>query len=160
MKRIGVVSDSHGNLEQLRQIVALSGEVDLWLHAGDHLRDARWLAGWCGVPVVAVAGNCDRPSDGKVDEFIELEGMLIWLTHGHRQHVKTDRSELLWWAEQYGADIVVYGHTHRSENRVHNSALIFNPGSLAHPRDTGPSWGLLTLEAGRVQEAKILYFQG
>lgn len=160
MKRLGILSDTHGNLSLLKRAVEETGPVDMWLHAGDYIRDARWLATWCPVPVLAVAGNCDRPGDGKAEEFVEIENLLIWLTHGHRQHVKNGRGDLIWWAQQYGAQMAVYGHTHQNENQVQNSVLIFNPGSLEHSRDEAPSWGRVSIENGKVVEAEILHFQG
>ena len=46
MKRLGILSDTHGNLQLLKQAVEETGPVDMWLHAGDYIRDARWLATW------------------------------------------------------------------------------------------------------------------
>ncbi|HWR55298.1 MAG TPA: metallophosphoesterase family protein, partial [Negativicutes bacterium] len=36
--RIGIVSDTHGDQRAIKQVVAQVGPVDLWLHAGDHVR--------------------------------------------------------------------------------------------------------------------------
>jgi len=56
---IGVISDTHGDAAAIRRVVAAVGPVDMWLHAGDYSKDANILAALTGLPVTAVAGNCD-----------------------------------------------------------------------------------------------------
>ena len=38
--RIGVISDTHGNIPALSKAIKAVGKVDQWLHAGDHSWDA------------------------------------------------------------------------------------------------------------------------
>ncbi|QDR79767.1 metallophosphoesterase family protein [Sporomusa termitida] len=154
--RIGVVSDSHGDAGVLHRVLADAGTVALWLHAGDYYRDGRRLAELSGLPVTGVAGNCDRTQDVPADEYIEAAGKKIWLTHGHRQHVKYGVDELVWWGRQYGVDIVVFGHTHIPYNHRHQEILIFNPGSPGAPRGgAAPSYGILEIHAGGTIEGTI-----
>ena len=155
--KIGVMSDTHGNIPAIRKAIAVSGPVDMWLHAGDFSQDANRLAEITGLPVVTVAGNCDGETTAKVDEFIEAAGKRIWLTHGHRYQARERAQELVWWSKQFGADIVVYGHSHRPEIREEENVLIFNPGSAAYPRQAKiPTVGLLEIkEDGEVQASLL-----
>lgn len=127
--RVGVISDTHGDHVTIRQIVKLFADVDLWLHAGDCSQDAEYLASVAVAPVVAVRGNCDGHTTAKIDEFVEIAGHKIWLTHGHRYHVKQGTHELVEWGKQYEVDVVVYGHSHVPGHHWDEGILIFNPGS-------------------------------
>lgn len=151
--RIGVVSDSHGDLAIVNRVIEAAGPVDHWLHAGDHYQDGLRLAEMTGLPLTAVAGNCDRGSL-IVDEYLEFAGKTIWLTHGHRYNVKSGVGELVWWGRQYKANIVVFGHTHRPYNSWHDGLLIFNPGSPRAPRGGSPTYGILDIkEDGTIKSA-------
>ena len=148
MVRIGVISDTHGDRNSIEQAATLTGAVDIWLHAGDYSRDSRLLAALTGAPVVAVAGNCDRTIDARPDEFLEFEGCPIWLTHGHRYHVREGHANLLFWARQYNVRLVIYGHTHIPIIAWEQDLLIFNPGSAAYPRGgSAASCGVITVAA-------------
>ncbi|HWR39007.1 MAG TPA: metallophosphoesterase [Patescibacteria group bacterium] len=148
--RIGVVSDTHGNTRMLRRAVAAAGPVDQWLHAGDYSQDARHLIGWSQVPVTTVAGNCDGRVDLPLDEYVDVGGKKIWLTHGHRYSVKQDLVDIIWWGGQYEVDIAVFGHTHVPYCQRHGSLLVFNPGSLGIPRFGRPTYGLLTIDGDEI----------
>ncbi len=142
--RIGVVSDSHGDRNALLKAVKVAGPIDLWLHAGDYSQDAEALAA-TGVSVFAVAGNCDGASAAKPDEFTSAANKNIWLTHGHRYHVKNGLQELTWWARHYEVDIAVYGHTHIPEIISTDQLLIVNPGSIARPRWAYPTFAIISI---------------
>ena len=148
MLRIGVLGDSHGDTRAIKQAVSLAGAVDLWLHTGDFCRDAMFLATLTTAPVLMVAGNCDGRSEAKPDEFAQLAGFHIWLTHGHRHGVKQDTHDLAAWALRYEADIVVYGHTHQTAAWSQDGIQFFNPGSASQPRRGNKrTIGLLELNA-------------
>ena len=154
--RIGVISDTHGSAAAMRRAVAVAGPVAMWLHAGDYSQDARFLAELTGLPVTAAAGNCDGATDAKIDEFVTAAGRTIWLTHGHRYQAKERPAELTWWGRQYGADAVVYGHSHVPDVTWRDGLLLFNPGGAVHPRGGHPaSCGVLIIENGEI-EAKIV----
>lgn len=155
--KIGVISDTHGNTALILKAIKAAGPVDMWLHAGDYSQDATFLAQETGLPVTAVAGNCDGITAAKVDEFITAGGKKIWLTHGHRYRSKERSGELVWWGRQYGVDIVIYGHSHVADITWEENLLIFNPGSTVHPRGgQGASCGLLVIgDDGEVQASIV-----
>lgn len=149
--KIGVISDTHGNLTAVEKAVEVVGKVDLWLHAGDYSQDSKWLENLTGIPIVAVKGNCDGTVNVKVDEFISFANYTIWLTHGHRYQVKQNLTELCYWARQYGANIVVYGHTHIPTIINDEDIIIFNPGSASlPPRDQKSTCGVIEIKDGNI----------
>lgn len=132
--RIGVLGDTHGDAASIRRAVEAIGPADLWLHTGDFCRDALLVSALSGSPVVSVSGNCDGAAKAKPDEFIEVCGYRIWLTHGHRHEVKYGLRDLESWARRYEVDAVIFGHTHQPYCEKKPDMLLFNPGSAAEPR--------------------------
>ena len=132
--RIGILGDTHGDAAATRQAVTAIRAADLWLHTGDFCRDALLVSALTGSQVTAVGGNCDGRTKAKPDEFLEVCGYLIWLTHGHRYEVKYGLANLESCACQYKADAVIFGHTHQPYSETVNGILLFNPGSAAEPR--------------------------
>ena len=153
--RLGVLSDTHGVKAAIRRAVEFAGNVDAWLHAGDILPDAEYLAEYTGLSVYAVAGNCDWDAEPK-ERVLEFDGCRILLLHGHQYGVKCGLYRLSLHAEELGCQAVVYGHTHQSLLDKAGDLLILNPGSPAQPRFGKPSCAVLTIENGKVNADIIL----
>ena len=151
--RIGLLSDSHGNTMAIDKAVEQAGKIDMWLHAGDMIEDAEYLSYITDAKVVNVAGNCDWFNHSAPGEqLIEAAGHRILLTHGHSYDVKRGIGELRHRAEETGADIVVYGHSHVA-NIQQGEILVINPGSISRPRDGQPqSFMVLKLEGSDQRE--------
>lgn len=157
--RIGIVSDSHGNIRIFEDMLAVPGaaEAELWLHAGDFAPDADDLEILSGRRVVRVLGNCDLFLDGVYDEtVVEAAGHRIFLTHGHLFNVRFDTELLAAAACEAGADIAVYGHTHIAlEER--GDVTVLNPGSIARPRDERRgSFMLVDLNEGKSPRVNLI----
>lgn len=149
---IGVISDTHG---LLRPDVhdALAG-VELILHAGDvggdEILDELGLI----APVRAVYGNTDAPGQPRLRDAVEvtIDGVSIHVSHGHEVGPPTPAKLL----ECYGADVVVYGHTHRPLIAKAGGRLILNPGAAGPRRfDIVPSVARLTIANGQA-EAELI----
>ena len=142
---IGLISDTHG-LVRADVHRALAG-VELILHAGDvggdDILDELALI----APVHAVFGNTDDPGDPRLAEAIErtIGGVSIHVSHGHELgRLSPDR--LL---AAYGADVVVYGHTHRQLVARADGRLVVNPGAAGPRRfDLVPCVARLTIANG------------
>jgi putative phosphoesterase len=142
--RIAVLADTHVNkLEYLpKKIIDALSTVDLIIHAGDFtdvqlLNELKQFR-----EVKAVHGNMDSrqlKSVLPVKEIVEATNKRIGITHGSgapwgieervRKVFESDR-----------IDIIVYGHSHRSKNKVIDDILFFNPGKAAD------SFGILTID--------------
>ncbi len=124
MKRIGVISDTHGLLRP--EAVDALANSDLIVHAGDIgapeiLDDLREIA-----PLVVIRGNIDKWADDLPDtEVVEIEGRYIYVLH--------DQKELDLDAPAAGFDVVVSGHSHKPSKTVEDGVMYLNPGS-AGPR--------------------------
>ena len=130
MRRVAVVSDSHGKRFYLERFVEFCREagVDQVFHLGDITDDAQWLRERLDVPLTNVAGNCDFRGVTEVSETIE--GKRFLLTHGHRYGVKFGYTKLSYYAEENMYDVALCGHTHRSFAGYMGRTLIINPGAL------------------------------
>ena len=124
MRRIGLISDTHGLLRP-EALTALRG-VDHLVHAGDVgdpsiLERLRSLA-----PLTAVRGNNDAGDWAEaLPEVAELEveGVLICVIHDRAALDRTLRT----------GDVVVSGHSHMPHVETIDGTLYVNPGS-AGPR--------------------------
>lgn len=130
--RILVFSDSHKDVDSCARVIRNIIGVDMVLHAGDHISDAKEL---CRMfPEIAfeyVPGNCDFSADDS-EVVVEAEGKKIFLTHGHGYSVKYDDtfSELLNRVKSLGCDCAVFGHTHQSLCDPRPGIMLLNPGSI------------------------------
>jgi uncharacterized protein len=132
MSKVLIVSDSHGltrELEVLRK--RHLDEVDLMIHCGDSQLDHedKAITGY-----LTVMGNCDF-NGFPLDTITELAGRKIFVTHGHRYSVKTSLMNLKYKAEETGADIVCFGHSHILGAEMIGKTLFLNPGSIRLPRE-------------------------
>ena len=126
MRRIGVISDTHGLLRP-QALAALRG-CDPIIHAGDvgspDILDAlRRIA-----PVFAVRGNVDKGDwAGKLPltELVQIDGFSLYVLH--------ILDELNLDPPTAGFHAVIYGHSHQPKIETRNDAIYFNPGS-AGPR--------------------------
>jgi putative phosphoesterase len=139
--KIGVVSDTHAtsSAEVPSQILRALAGVDLIVHAGDFVaRDVLDGLKQMG-EVKAVQGNMDSEELKQLlpeQETLEIEGRRVGIIHG--------------WGSPYGidervggmfddVDIIIYGHSHNTQNEVKNGILFFNPGTAKS------SFGILTI---------------
>lgn len=132
---IGIMSDSHDNLDAIKKAVEFfnNAEVDLVIHAGDLIspftaKEFRNLK--CGFK--AVFGNNDGEKDGLryfykdmcfPDSLIELEvqNRKISVNHGTNETI----IDALVKSGKY--DIVIRGHTHKLEIKE-GKCMMINPG--------------------------------
>ena len=147
-----IVSDSHGCAENIQ--CALERQIktpDAVLFLGDGARDLDRLF-LVDTPLWAVRGNCDWSfSDyaDKTERVLYLEGHTILMTHGHEWGVKGGLGALIAHAAEVGADIVLFGHTHKPylkmlpvDEQVGKTVLsrpmyLFNPGSIGYDGNFG-----------------------
>ncbi|MFZ5632610.1 MAG: YfcE family phosphodiesterase [Bacillota bacterium] len=154
-----MLSDTHGILDHAFKAIEAMGPIDLLIHAGDHYRDAAKIAAAVNVPVHAVVGNCDSRTEGPEEKILQLDGVTVFITHGHRYNVKISIYGLYNRAVELGAGVVVYGHTHvagygvtRISGYAYRGLLIINPGSISKPRDESSySYGILEIAEGSIK---------
>ncbi len=163
MVRIAIISDTHGKFKNVgRARKELGGRLDWMLHAGDHIADAARVGVSLGVDpsrVRAVAGNCDYTTPKPEELLLEIEGVKLYLVHGHNHGVKAGLQRLYYRAQEVGARVVIFGHSHVPALVDLDGVMLFNPGSLSEPRRPGepPSCGILEIENGEVRARHIFF---
>lgn len=144
--KVLVVSDSHGNVENICRAVELE-KPRMLLHLGDGWRDAELVAQrYPDLPLEKVPGNCDFRSSESAVRVLMIAGKLIMICHGHTLGVKTNLSLLLRAAQENKADAVLFGHTHQPFVDIRNGIVMLNPGSIGSYRRA--TYGTLTVEEG------------
>ena len=83
------------------------------------------------------------------------------ITHGHRYYIGMGNEMLKKEAVAQGADIVMYGHTHRPEIEIKDDITILNPGSLSYPRQYGrkPSYIIMEIDSRGEAHYTIHYLE-
>lgn len=158
---IGILSDTHDDMAAIKKAVEIfnAENVSRVVHAGDIVSPFTFEAfrelqcGMCGV-----FGNNDgdrllirQKSEGTFSPqplFLTLHGRRIVVVH------EPDLVNAL--ADSGHFDLVVYGHTHRSDLRKVKDTLIINPGKTARLHKGESSVALIDLDT---LDARLLTIQ-
>ncbi len=134
--KLGVMSDSHDNVPAVRSAVEAfrRRSVEAVVHAGDFISPfALDPLAELGCPVHGVFGNNDGERVVLAERFrklgdlqpnlleLDLEGRRIAAVHYPELAIPLAASDRF--------DLVVYGHTHRIDER-RDGALLLNPGEV------------------------------
>lgn len=149
--RILIVSDTHRRDGNLTWVLDKTGPVDMLIHCGDVEGSEEFIKEIAGCPVHMVLGNNDFFSDLPREEEFMIGSYKVWLTHGHNYYVSMGNETIKDEAQSRGANIVMYGHTHKPAidlGRKPMDVTAINPGSLSYPRQEGrrPSYILMELD--------------
>lgn len=153
--KILIVSDTHGSLHNFDTVIEREKEVDMLLHLGDVEGDDDYMETVMDCPVHIVGGNNDYFSRLPGEMEIRIGSHKVFLTHGHGYHVSVDTRRLKQAARARGADIVMYGHTHRPEIDLEDDVKVINPGSLSYPRQAGRKASYVIMEIGNTGTAEF-----
>ncbi|NPC93613.1 metallophosphoesterase [Bacillus sp. WMMC1349] len=130
--KVLIVSDSHG-LEGELQTIAKRHEkdTDMKIHCGDSELDPAHPA---LAPYHTVKGNCDFYADFKDEMMIQVGSRKLFFTHGHLYGIKQSLLNVYYRANELGADIICFGHSHIAGSELMDGKLLINPGSIRLPR--------------------------
>lgn len=160
--RIGVVSDTHNNLRNVRRIVELfnAARVDRVVHTGD-ITQAKTLEvlAQLDAPMYGVFGNNDQER-GALEAAIQRFGFsfrdppyeLDW--HGQSIIVVHDPLEF----ERALADthtLALHGHTHLYRHEERGGQVLFNPGECAGQMPGLNAIGIVDLDSLRTEVVKF-----
>ena len=128
MKRIGVLSDTHGKLRE--EVLEILRGCDVILHAGDintlqTLEKLREIA-----PLYVVRGNADKEWAADLPEQLseEICGLRIFMVH-NKKEIPGDTA---------GYDLIITGHSHKYEEKETENGFFLNPGSCGPRRFSQP----------------------
>ena len=143
--KILVLSDSHGDRWRLLKAVDAQPSAKYIIHLGDGARDMAGLENLPGRITLQVRGNCDFGSPLPANALAEAQGVRIFCSHGHTEHVKYGLQVLCDKARAQAARIALYGHTHEPVTAVLDGLYLMNPGSIR-----AGSYGMIDLEPGGI----------
>jgi hypothetical protein len=157
--RILIVSDTHGRNDNYLRVVESIGELDMVIHLGDVEGSEYLIQEAVDCPVEMVAGNNDFFSDLPMEKFIQIDRYRVMITHGHRYYIGMGNEVLKREAIAEGADIVMYGHTHKPVVDISKDIIAINPGSLSYPRQENrkPSYIIMEVDDDGEVEFDIMY---
>jgi putative phosphoesterase len=143
--KIGIVSDTHRNVDLIEQAVdwlIRRQKITMLYHLGDDYDDVSVLQEKY-LETVQVPGIYDERYKNGTLAPVQTEtacGCTITLVHCLEKDLDRQNIER--------SDIILYGHTHRSELKVDNGKLYMNPGHLKGPLDKNmpPSFGVLSID--------------
>lgn len=144
-----VLSDSHGDVGTMIDFVEQVQPNEI-VHLGDCISDAQSLS--CvfpDIPMLMVPGNCDF-CIGQPDTLsLERNGALLVMAHGHQWRVKSGPTAAVTYAQGLGADILLYGHTHKAACWQVDNLWVLNPGS-AGGRGARASCGVIEIRRNSI----------
>ncbi len=157
--KILLVSDTHGKEETFENVLKIE-KPDFLCHMGDLEGSEDHFRAITRCPLAMVSGNNDFWTDLNPEVTFELHGFRIFMTHGHHYSAHSGNEKLKSAGRRHGADIVLFGHTHRPTLEIDEDIIVANPGRLTFPRQEKrrPSYMVLYLEKGKVPkfETKFL----
>ncbi|MBQ8658700.1 MAG: metallophosphoesterase [Clostridia bacterium] len=145
MKKIVVISDTHGNLGGIEKLAPLMAENDLVVHLGDGGSDLRTFTANFPEKAYVCRGNCDFFSAYPEEGVLEVERIRIFYCHGHTYGVKSGLWGLAREAKRRDCQIALYGHTHTALITELDGVTLVNPGSLKRAVGEGGSYCYLVV---------------
>ncbi len=162
MKKILVISDVHRNTHGLMSILNENKDIDMKLFLGDfeelNIDKQKELTALFDYSVV---GNCDRRDISPISQIIDVDGLRIFMTHGHYYgslFKKIDFKSLVKSGKENKADLILHGHDHIEHDEIIDGIRVVNPGSITHPRSGNkPSYAILEINNSELKKVKIIY---
>ena len=152
--KLCVFSDSHGCPSKMLAFIGRENP-DLVIHLGDGAADFEKIKmQFPQMPIKAARGNCDYTSSLPEKDFFSVNGVGIFITHGHLYGVKGADDALLNAARCQGARLALFGHTHSAIIREKDGVCLFNPGSCGY--GSSASCGLVDISDSGVFRCSIV----
>lgn len=145
-KKLGIISDTHNKLRP--EVLEILKTCDCILHAGDVTKEEildqiRFLGN-----LYVVRGNNDGGLGEKYCKVLkfEINGVNFVMAHERRHLI----------GQTEGADVAVFGHTHKYFEEQSENLLWLNPGSCGYPRFGGAvTMAVMQMEDGKYHVEKI-----
>lgn len=157
---IGIMSDSHDDMQRIRDAVALfnwrkAGHV---IHAGDMVSPFTMdELGSLACPMTAIFGNNDGDRVLLTQRYGETMNTQphIFTLDGKRFALVHEPVSVNALADSGHYDVVVYGHTHRPEVRSVAQTLVVNPGKTARLHKGASTVAFYDTETGKAELVEI-----
>lgn len=136
MPKVLILSDSHGWREEIEIIKERhQHEVDAMIHCGDSelAYDSDELNGFH-----KVRGNMDFDVQFPTELQVQSGSLHFLVVHGHLHQTNSTLMNVKYRAEELGANVVCFGHSHVPGVEKVDQILFINPGSIHLPRAQFP----------------------
>ena len=130
MKKLIILSDTHGKKDGVLALMPRIDENDYVVHLGDGARETLDLLDAFPDKTYFCAGNCDFAPHFPTEGVLEVENVRIFYCHGHTYGVKSGLGALVNAAKRNDCQAVLYGHTHNARVDVIDGVTLICPGSL------------------------------
>ena len=144
--RVLIVSDTHGRHGGLDRALQEAGNIDMLIHLGDVEGGETYIDAVADREKHIIRGNNDFFSELPREEEFYIGSHKVFITHGHAYYVSLDPEYIREEGKARGAEIVMFGHTHRPFFEDDNGIIVLNPGSLSFPRQEGRKGSYMILE--------------
>ena len=129
MKKIVVMSDSHGYHQMINRVKELEPDGDYYVHCGDSEAETYMMQDW-----LCVKGNNDWYSDFPNQIKFKVEDLNFLVTHGHRFGYMDRETSMIYTLQEANCDVLLSGHTHVPMYKEVDGCTLINPGSTTLPR--------------------------
>lgn len=156
--KVLICSDTHKKHDNYLKVLEEEGPFEFLIHCGDTDGGEYLISEAAGCPCEIIMGNNDFFSDLPRERIFDMGGKKVWVTHGHNYYVSLDTAIIKEEAAAKGAQVVMFGHTHRPIIED-GSVLCVNPGSLSYPRQANrkPSYIVLDIDDMGLWNLEIKY---
>ena len=144
---VAVLSDTHNLLRP--QVLEYLRTADVILHGGDISAQKILDALEEIAPLYVVRGNNDKEWAEHIphDLTVTLEGVTFYLVHKKKEIP----------ADLPGVDVVIYGHSHKYDEKEDKGIFYLNPGSCGPRRfNQNITMAMMKVENGQFTVQKIL----
>lgn len=168
MTKIGLMSDSHRNLDYLKKAadhLTKEAKVDFLIHLGDDYEDAEILKDYDAKLIQVPGVFSPLYHDPAVPNRImtNIEGLRIMISHTVSFHKNDSRDDLSpeEAIKKGWVDMLLYGHTHIYSIGSEGGILLVNPGHLKEENDKGnpPTFSEIEIDDKEIR-VKIIGLDG
>lgn len=133
--KAAVFSDTHGSTALMVEAVRRL-KPDVVIHLGDYERDTEVIKReFPEIPLCSVCGNCDMAAMSPLTDIVPLGPVKAFICHGHSYGVEYNNIDrLVYAAQEQGAKIALFGHTHSAYNGEAGGVKVINPGTAGRGR--------------------------
>lgn len=141
-----VLSDSHGDFQSLETLIKRHWDIDTIVHLGDGTEEIWQISQlYPHKTYYYVTGNNDDDRDAPEELLLEVDGVKIYLTHGHIFSLRKRKENMAFRAKELGAVVAFFGHTHVFSQEEVDGVLLINPGAVKFGRDKANRYCIVTV---------------
>ncbi len=161
MTKVLLISDIHGDVKTMENILELHQDADVKIFLGDFQVSRVAQENLASLFDYVVQGNNDYPGISEKSILVDIDGVKTFMDHGTYYMTLihyVDRKKLAVKAKSLGATLALHGHNHKAEISDIDGVTVFNPGSPSYPRfGSKAAYGVILIENGEITSIENIY---